>query len=59
MLAILGFFCGIIAAFLHFSGGHQSATIWFIIIGLLLACAELIWGVHRAGWYGRRGVPPA
>jgi len=59
MLAVLGFIAFVIAAFLHFSGGHESAMIWFIIIGGLLACAELIWGVHRAGWYGRRGVPPA
>jgi hypothetical protein len=60
MLAILGFICGIIAAFLKFDTGHQSAMLWFIIIGLLLVAAEMVWGWHRGGYYGnwRRGTPP-
>jgi hypothetical protein len=56
MLAILGFIAFVIAGFLHFTGGHGSATLWFIIIGGLLATAEMAWGVHRSGWYGRRAA---
>ena len=55
MLAILAFVSFVIAAFLKFAGGHQSAMLWAIIIGGLLVSAEVAWGWNRAGRYGPRG----
>ena len=55
MLAILAFVAFVIAAFLHFSGGHASALLWALIIGGLLLSAEVAWGWNRTGRYGPRG----
>jgi hypothetical protein len=51
ILAAIAF---IIAAFLHFDGGHTSAMLWAIIIGGLFLCAEVGYGWNRHGRYGPR-----
>jgi len=51
---VLGFVAFVIAAFLHFSGGHSSGVLWAVIIGGLLVSAEGTWGWNRGGRY-RRG----
>jgi hypothetical protein len=56
MLAVAGFILGVIAAFLKATNGNPSIMLWLIIIAVLLACADVAWGVHRGGWYGRRAA---
>jgi hypothetical protein len=51
MLAILGFFAAIFAAFLEFLGGHNKVVIILVIVGLALVCAEVAWGWNRSGRY--------
>jgi len=56
MLAIIGFVLGVIAAFLKATHGNASVMTWLIILAVLLVCADVAWGVHRGGWYGRRAA---
>ena len=56
MLAIIGAILGVIAAFIKATHGNASIMIWLIILGLILVCVDVAWGVHRSGWYGRRAA---
>ena len=57
MLAIVAFVCGVVAAILKLTGQHLDAVTWLLIIGLIAVSAEVLWGWHRGGYYGRRTVP--
>jgi hypothetical protein len=55
MLAVIGFILAIIGIILKLVDKHGDWIIWLLLIGLALACAELVWGWHRGGYY-RRGA---
>ena len=56
MFAIIGLICGIVAALLKLTNQHADAISWLVIIGLIALAIEVVFGVHRAGWYGRRAA---
>jgi hypothetical protein len=53
MFAVIAFICGIIAAILKLTNQHTGTIIWELIVGLIAVSAEVLWGWHRAGYYGR------
>ena len=54
MFAVIAFICGVVAAILKLVNQHADAIIWLLIIGLIAVSVEVLWGWHRAGYYGRR-----
>ena len=55
MLAVLGFILAVIGIILKLVDKHPDWIVWLLLIGLALVCAEVAWGWHRSGYYGRRG----
>ena len=53
MFAVIGFACGVVAAILKLVDKHPDWIIWLLIIGLIAVAIEVLWGWHRAGYYGR------
>jgi len=56
MFAVIGFVCGVVAAILKLTNQHANAIVWLLIIGLIAVSVEVLWGWHRAGYYGRRAA---
>ena len=56
MFAVIGFVCGVVAAILKLTDQHANAIVWLLIIGLIAVAVEVLWGWHRAGYYGHRGA---
>jgi cytochrome bd-type quinol oxidase subunit 1 len=57
MLALIGFILGIVAAVLKLQHGNGDTILWLVIFGVILGCAEMVFGWYRGGYYGRRNVP--
>jgi hypothetical protein len=56
MFAVIAFICGILAAIFKLTDKHADAITWLLIIGLIAVAVEVLWGWHRAGYYGRRAA---
>jgi cyanate permease len=56
MLAVLGFILAAIGIILKLVDKHGDWITWLLLIGLALVCAEVAWGWHRSGYYGRRAA---
>jgi hypothetical protein len=54
MFAVIAFVCGVVAAILRLTGQHADTQAWLVIIGLIAVSVEVVWGWHRAGYYGHR-----
>jgi hypothetical protein len=54
MFAVIAFICGIVAAILKLTNQHAGTVAWLVIIGLIAVAVEVVWGWHRAGYYGHR-----
>ena len=54
MFAVIALTAGIVAAILKLTGQHADAVTWLLIAGLIAVAVEVLWGWHRAGYYGRR-----
>ena len=55
MFAVIGFICAAVAVILKLVDKHPGWIIWLLVIGLLAVAVEVLWGWHRAGYYGRHG----
>jgi hypothetical protein len=56
MFAVIAFICGVVAAILKLVNQHAGWIVWLLIIGLIAVAVEVLWGWHRAGYYGRRAA---
>lgn len=56
MFAVIAFICGVVAAILKLTNQRAGTVAWLVIIGLIAVSAEVVWGWHRAGYYGRRAA---
>jgi hypothetical protein len=56
MFAVIAFVCGVVAAILKLVNQHTDTITWLLIIGLIAVSVEVLWGWHRAGYYGRRAA---
>jgi hypothetical protein len=54
MFAVIAFVCGVVAAILKLTNQHADTVAWLVIIGLIAVSVEVVWGWHRAGYYGHR-----
>jgi hypothetical protein len=54
MLAVIGFILFAVGIILKLVDKHLDWIIWLVLIGGALACAEMVWGWHRGGYYRGR-----
>jgi hypothetical protein len=56
VFAVIAFICGVVAAILKLVNQHAGWILWLLIIGLIAVSVEVLWGWHRAGYYGHRAA---